>query len=965
MATLNPADGIFRSIDPRDTYLANDHINDIDSDPTIIELSDIGASAGDILLIDVVGRWLAFDEDDRPNSSLAASFGAGDNPVAPGAGVPVIDADTQIPDRFLPDDSGNTVAMTEDFWVVSGGVFAEVPVGAEFIAFTVDDSFFSDNSALDGNFGAAFTVVDSVEDTVLQSEVTIDGETPFSLFGNDFEGREDRFRFGPEDPVAVARELTVNMSGDFRVDNMQFDLEDDSDGSFKAIINSGDANPDRSRIDFLEFYNVEADFDLTNTRVYSVRGDGDSSRIQLGEYSTDSISIFRGDAEISLGAETFVGAIRLDNGDDTVTGSSTEDGGIRFVDLGGGTNTFDSGQGFVGAVRSSGASDNLSDDQVIIRNGADTVTLGRGVDTTEILGGFVGALVSYGADNTTTIGPNGDVGTIRYSGGVDRLTIDGSNVNTADLGSNSDIVNLINGGTAGTIILGRGQDTLNSGSGNVDAVVGYSGGQRVNVQDDGRVGSVDLSEGANELILRKNARVDSYRTDGGADSLTVNEGSFVDQATMGSGNNTVLLRGDAIVSSLQTGQGNDDIRLNGDARIFSMKIGQGENTVTSNRGNIEQIYSFEGSNTLNIGSGGVQQVVFSGFNTGLTHSVSVANGGFLGSLQTFDDADTDVTVGDGGFNSIALSGGDDTVVSNGGSFGSARLSRGADEATINGGSGALVGLGDGQDTITVNDGGFVDYIRTGKGNDLVDMNGTSSAIAINTGDGTDTVSLGENGAELVNLGRGNDTVNLDWIVAGVKLQINGGGGTDRVDMSDFNTGMTLDLNDIGFQSIGAAPGGRNNTFLLALDGVEEIVTSKRADRVQGSDSADEFIGGNSGADTINAGNGDDTIWGGDGRDVIRGWGGDDVIRGGGKNDTLFGNGGDDVFEFRRGHGTDTIRDFEVGSDRLDFQGSNNLNDFDITQDGNNVRVAWIDQNVVAIIQNATEAEIDNAANFIF
>ena len=70
------------------------------------------------------------------------------------------------------------------------------------------------------------------------------------------------------------------------------------------------------------------------------------------------------------------------------------------------------------------------------------------------------------------------------------------------------------------------------------------------------------------------------------------------------------------------------------------------------------------------------------------------------------------------------------------------------------------------------------------------------------------------------------------------------------------------------------------------------------------------IGGKGGNDTLFGGVGDDAIWGDDGDDVLRGGLGNDTLTG----DDNSGGSGSDTFVLAGGEGTDTITDFEVGTD---------------------------------------------------
>ncbi len=76
----------------------------------------------------------------------------------------------------------------------------------------------------------------------------------------------------------------------------------------------------------------------------------------------------------------------------------------------------------------------------------------------------------------------------------------------------------------------------------------------------------------------------------------------------------------------------------------------------------------------------------------------------------------------------------------------------------------------------------------------------------------------------------------------------------------------------------------------------------------------------SGDDTIFSGAGNDVIFGNDGNDFIVGGAGNDFIVGGAGEDILAGGTGEDIFfigedDFANGE-TDTILDFEVGTDRI-------------------------------------------------
>lgn len=93
----------------------------------------------------------------------------------------------------------------------------------------------------------------------------------------------------------------------------------------------------------------------------------------------------------------------------------------------------------------------------------------------------------------------------------------------------------------------------------------------------------------------------------------------------------------------------------------------------------------------------------------------------------------------------------------------------------------------------------------------------------------------------------------------------------------------------------------------------------------GTDGGDDLIFGGAGNDRIGGKTGNDTLLGEAGDDQIWGDDGDDLINGGLGNDTLVGDNnsagaGSDTFVLAAGEGTDTILDFEVGTDLIGLAG---------------------------------------------
>ena len=140
--------------------------------------------------------------------------------------------------------------------------------------------------------------------------------------------------------------------------------------------------------------------------------------------------------------------------------------------------------------------------------------------------------------------------------------------------------------------------------------------------------------------------------------------------------------------------------------------------------------------------------------------------------------------------------------------------------------------------------------------------------------------------------------------------------------------------------------GRSHGVDVSLGSGNDFIYSRGLDTIDGGGGNDTIIHRDSdlgataeGPTLIRGGSGDDEIWllggafrsnasytsgveGGDGDDTLRGSDGiDDFLYGGDGNDDLYGGKDGDYFIFASGDtGTDTIHDFEVGDDLLEFKG---------------------------------------------
>ncbi|MCC0022646.1 MAG: hypothetical protein H6874_00310 [Hyphomicrobiaceae bacterium] len=256
----------------------------------------------------------------------------------------------------------------------------------------------------------------------------------------------------------------------------------------------------------------------------------------------------------------------------------------------------------------------------------------------------------------------------------------------------------------------------------------------------------------------------------------------------------------------------------------------------------------------------------------------VLNGG-IGDDQLFGDADDDILNGDRGNDILKGGAGIDEL---NGDVGADQLNGGGDDDILFGdeGTDSLDG-GDGMDDL--NGGTGNDTLLGGVGNDT--LHGDDGADSLDGGDGIDDLFGGAGGDTL--LGKaGNDT-------------LRGEGGSDQLDGGDDDDELR---------------GGTGNDTLLGKAGI---------DLLKGEGGNDGLEGG-SGDDTLMGGSGRDDLKGGADNDILKGGDDNDTLRGGDGDDNLYGQAGNDRFAFDKNDGTDTIKDFQHGFDRID------LSDFGFT-----------------------------------
>ena len=253
------------------------------------------------------------------------------------------------------------------------------------------------------------------------------------------------------------------------------------------------------------------------------------------------------------------------------------------------------------------------------------------------------------------------------------------------------------------------------------------------------------------------------------------------------------------------------------------------------------------------------------------------------------------------------------------------------------------------------------------------LDGTSARDQLR-GDGSNDILRGNAGNDLLEGGWGEDSLDggsgNDRLVGGDGWDsLDGGAGSDTyvVDAGDDGYDLYRDTGPTGTDSI-VTQGARAIIRVQGFDasGIERIDTRGSAGGATLLDtweshridlSATSIAGGLA----IDGDGGDDTILGNADANTIAGGDGCDDINGGAGNDRLTGGGGRDLFRFTPGSGRDTITDFTIGQDVLDFTATtaHGFGSFQVTQDGANTILAYGTDSVVLLGIRAIDLTFDD------
>ncbi|MBT5777896.1 MAG: hypothetical protein HOI02_00645 [Rhodospirillaceae bacterium] len=615
-----------------------------------------------------------------------------------------------------------------------------------------------------------------------------------------------------------------------------------------------------------------------------IGGDGDD--ILDGESSSDTL-------DGGLGNDTLYGGSSIDTlfggeGDDNLDGGNSNDildGGIGNDTLYGGTNNDILLDGDGDDILDGGSNDDL----IYAGLGNDILYGGDGFDTLTF------------ANTSSDVEVNLSTNTVVFDGfgGTDTVSeieqVIGGTGNDTLTGSDNDEVLL--GGDGNDILDGSGgSDSLDGGAGNdeIDAgilkfIEGGLGDDTFNVSITDSAAIV-TDAGGSDTIFLETSTFGLLDTDPTAFLMFIEEGNLIIEgeefgvffedftttgvieafefesfgatpfffASAGTVGNDLLI-GVEDTLSLAGGDGNDVIHA-GDGDVSLISGGDGNDSIVSSE-------EFSGT-TLDGGIG--DDVLRSaggegGFNTvllgGTGNDILIAGGA---NDQMQGGADDDLYVfdfdGDSLSATISDSGGSDTLLFNSGVDFASSITVSAGDAFLtfampSGGISTIDILN--QDTsgvefvqMDIGDGSATTFtvqsvLTGGATNDLIV--GDSGIETITGNDGHDML-FGNNGADELLGGAGND-----FLQGGTGNDIiDGGADIDTVDVSNAFSGVTVDLNVGGVQTLGGGLG-------------EDTLTS--IENVRGSAFSDVIIGdGND--NRIDGGDGDDNISGGGGNDTF-------------------------------------------------------------------------------------------------
>ena len=373
-------------------------------------------------------------------------------------------------------------------------------------------------------------------------------------------------------------------------------------------------------------------------------------------------------------------------------------------------------------------------------------------------------------------------------------------------------------------------------------------GHTLTIRADSRGGEVEVSQAGSSLTVTS--------TTGGTTRISRYSVSAVDQINFFGSNKRDVFENNTSKRSNIYGQDGDDVLTGGSQRDI----------IVGGHGN-DRIYGRGGHDTL----------------SGDLFGLGVAGG--TGNDTVEGGSGNDYIHGGGGNDTLRGGDGDDQLWGWGGN----------DRLEGNDGNDILRGL-NGDDGLIGGSGN--DVLQGGAGNDSLSAGWGHDRLE--GGDGNDRLK-GANGNDILEGGNGNDIYffdvdsSLGSDVLNEPLGLGANGGTDTLDFSRGDGGVTVNLGATGLQRVHA-----NLNLTLGSGVVENVTGGNGNDVIRGSWHSNRLDGGN-GNDLIEGGWGNDYLLGQAGNDSLHGGTGNDILVGSAGDDRLWGDQGQDILSGSSGY----------------------------------------------------------------
>ena len=343
----------------------------------------------------------------------------------------------------------------------------------------------------------------------------------------------------------------------------------------------------------------------------------------------------------------------------------------------------------------------------------------------------------------------------------------------------------------------------------------------------------------------------------------------------------------------------------------------------------------------------------------------------------FGGPGNDILVGGAGADMLAGQAGNDALL---GGAGGDVLAGGGGNDGLAGGAGNDVSLGQAGDDIFV--------WNPGDGSDVLEGQAGHDSLAFNGSDDSETFGVSANGSRL-RFSRDVDGVTTDANDV-ERLDVSTRGGADRVVVNDL-AGTDVEEIDVGLAAIvgGNAGDGQPDSVVVNGGADGELIPVLGTDGgilvngafaqhaslqyfmvIRAVEPADSLqVNGNGGEDTIDASGlqtpvtfraegraGNDVLFGSPFADVLLGGDGDDFIDANGGADLAFLGSGDDTFVWDPGDGNDVVEGMD-GADTMVFRGSNGGETFDLSANGDRLRLGRVPGNIVMDVDDVERVNV--------